>query len=174
MTHLIKRAAAYTIDCLLCYSVIMLIVQWAILSNIRESVGITDAWFEDSWHAQLYVLTTISLPVWWYFTYFDSHKTRGTFGKRLLKLNLVDQSGGRISQAKSLIRTFLKLSPWEIAHVGVIFPVPLYFTDEPEIRLLTLLGISLFTIWVLSILANTKRQSLYDKLLGTQVLEQKD
>ncbi len=171
MKHPVKRAAAYFIDCLLCYSAIMLIIQWAILGNLRESVGITDAWFESSWHTELYVLTTISLPVWGYFVYFDSYKSKGTFGKRLLKLTLVNQQGLRISIGRSLIRTLLKLAPWEIAHIGVIFPVPLYFMEAPEIRLLTIVGLFFFALWILSILINSEHRSLYDKLLGTHVLE---
>ncbi len=152
----------------------MLIIQWAILSNIRESIGITNEWFENSWNMELYVLASISLPVWLYFTYFDSNRAKGTIGKRIMKLSVVNKENEKINLGKSFKRTILKLSPWEIAHMGIIFPVPMYFEDEPTIRLFTIVGILLFAIYVISILANTNRQSIYDQLIGTKVSEKKE
>ena len=171
MTHLFRRSLAYFIDCTICYSLIMLILQWAILGNIRESIGITNKWFEISWNMELYVLASISLPVWLYFTYFDSNRTRGTFGKRIMKLSVRDKEKKKISLGKSFLRTFLKLSPWEIAHFGVIFPTPMYFEEEADIRILTIVGIILFLSYAASIIVYNNGQSVYDKLLGTRVSE---
>lgn len=169
--YFIKRAAAYLIDCLICYSFIMLLIQWVILSNIREFIGISDVWFENSLNLQLYVLTTISLPVWFYFTYFDSNRASGTLGKRLVKLSVENKNNERIGFNISFLRTILKLSPWEIAHVGIIFPVPIYFAVNPGVRVLTVIGIILFVVFIISILVNPDRKSLYDKHLDTRVIE---
>lgn len=169
MKYFLKRTLAYFIDCLIAFAVVMLVFQWGILSHIRDSIGITDAWFTSSINMQLYVLTTISIPVWAYFTYFDSNKSKGTFGKRIFKFSVEDSENQKISLQKSFLRTAFKLLPWEIAHIGVIFPTPLYFEDAPNLRILSYFGILLFIIYVLSILINAKKQSLYDKLLGTFV-----
>ncbi len=171
MKHFLKRMTAYLIDCIICYSLVMLVIQWAILSNIRESLGITEEWFKSSLNMELYVLISISIPVWAYFVYFDSNKTKGTFGKRILKLSVRDQENKTMSLSKSFQRTILKLAPWEIAHLGVIFPTPIYFENEPDIRILTIVGILLFSIYMISIVFNTNGQSLYDKLIGTKVIE---
>ena len=97
-----KRGIAYLIDCTVCYGAVMLIIQGLILSNIVESIGITEEWFKNSWNLQLYVLTTISLPVWIYFIYFDSKRAKGTFGKRTFKLSVVhDKNGKKIDLKKS-------------------------------------------------------------------------
>ncbi len=172
MKHFLKRTLAYLIDCTICYSLVMLIIQWAILRNIRGSIGITDEWFESSWNMELYVLASISLPVWLYFTYFDSNRTTGTFGKRIMKLTVRGKENKKISLGKSFQRTFLKLSAWEIAHFGVIFPTPMYFENEPEIRILTVVGFLLFLTYMLSILLNPDGKSIYDKLIGTKVTEE--
>lgn len=170
MKHFLKRAIAYNLDCLICYSAVMLLFQWVLLSNLRDSIGITDEWFQNSVNMQLYVSLTISLPVWFYFAFFDSNKSKGTFGKRLLKLELLDNQSNRIHFGNSLVRTFLKLLPWEIAHTGIIFPTPMYFEENPDIRILTIIGLVLFLLYGLSILLDKKNQAVYDKLLGTQVI----
>jgi uncharacterized RDD family membrane protein YckC len=88
MKYFLERTIAYFIDCIIAFAVVMLIIQWAVLSHVREFVGITDAWFQNSINMQLYVLITISIPVWIYFAYFDSVKSKGTFGKRVFKLGV--------------------------------------------------------------------------------------
>ncbi|OJJ21116.1 hypothetical protein BKI52_11145 [marine bacterium AO1-C] len=171
MKYFLKRTLAYFIDCSIAFSAIMLILQWAILSNIRGALGLTDAWFRDGVNVELYVLTTISLPVWIYFIYFDSKKSKGTFGKRIMKLAVQDAQQQRISVGKSLARVALKLAPWEIIHLGLMLPTPIHYQEEPEIGVVTILGIVLFVGLALSILLNANQQSLYDRLTGTQVIE---
>jgi uncharacterized RDD family membrane protein YckC len=117
----------------------------------------------------LYVLTSISIPVWIYFAYFDSEKSKGTFGKRIFNLEVQDNKNQKISFLKSLLRTILKLLPWEIAHIGVIFPSPLYYENEPAVRLLSYVGLFLFVIYVLSIWTDSKKRTIYDKVIGTIV-----
>ncbi len=172
MKYFLKRVISYLIDCLIAFAAIMLIVQWAILSHVRGSIGITDDWFTSSFNMYLYVLTTISLPVWLYFTYFDSKQSKGTLGKRIFKLSVQEEKyRTRISVSKSFVRAVLKLLPWEIAHLGVIFPTPLYYEEEPEIRLLSYIGLVLLTIYVASIFLSSTKQTIYDRLLGTIVSE---
>ncbi|WP_340064706.1 RDD family protein [Ascidiimonas aurantiaca] len=171
MRYFLKRTLAYFIDVTLCYTILILVLQWAILGTLRTRLGLADTWFENSLNMELYVLSTISLPVWFYFTYFDSNRAKGTLGKRLFRLSVQNPENQRISPGKSFLRTFLKLLPWEIAHLGVIFPTPLYFEDEPGLRILTLAGMVLFVSYMISILADPKRRSLYDRLLKTQVNE---
>ena len=124
----------------------------------------------DSVNLELYVLLSISLPVWLYFAYFDSKKSKGTFGKRIMKLTVVDQNADAIGTPKSFFRTVLKLAPWEISHLGIIFPTPMYFMENPDLRITTILGIVLFGAYIVSIIISPKGQSLYDKIVGTRVI----
>lgn len=169
MKYFIQRTLAYLIDCFIAFAIVMLIIQWGILSNIRDAIGITDTWFQSSINMQLYVLTTISIPVWIYFAYFDSEKSKGTFGKRIFKLVVKDSKNQKISFGKSLFRTILKLLPWEIAHIGIIFPTPLYYEEEPAIRILSYIGLFLFAIYVISIWTDSRKRTIYDKVIGTFV-----
>ncbi len=170
--HFIKRAMAYMIDCIICYSFVMLVIQWGILSQFREQWGITDEWFQNSLNLEIYVLSTISLPVWIYFTVLDSRKGKGTVGKRWLKFAVVKKNDEkRISMGSSFLRTGLKLMPWEISHLGIVFPVPMYFQEEPVIRTLTIIGIVLFLVYMLSVILDKESQIIYDKLLNTIVVD---
>jgi len=163
---------AYVIDCLFVFTVVMLIIQWLVLAPVRNSFGISELWFHDSVNMQMYVFLTISLPVWFYFAYLDSYKYKGTIGKRLMKLNVYNiQNSTRISLHKSFIRTIFKLLPWEIAHIGVIFPEPLYFAQNPDIRILSVGGLVLFAVYFISIYFDKNSQSLYDKLFDTKVVD---
>ena len=171
MKHFLKRTGAYFVDCTLCYVFVMLVIQWALLGNIRDSIGISNEWFETSINLQIYVLLTISLPVWLYFIYFDSKKSTGTYGKRLFKIKVSDIMGDGLGFGKSTARTFAKLLPWELAHFGLIFPTPIYFETDPNIRLLTILALVLLISYAVSIIINSKGQSMYDKLLGTRVVD---
>jgi len=171
MKYFFKRTVAYLIDCLICYTFIMIAIQWALLSRLREMIGISNEWFEISLNLQLYVLLTISLPVWFYFAYFDSNRSNGTIGKRIMKLVVLDYKNEKVNLKKSFFRTLMKLAPWEISHVGLIFPTPLYFSQNPEIRILTLFGLFLFVVYVVSIIINQNRQAPHDKLLSTKVIE---
>lgn len=149
----------------------MLVIQWGILSHVRGLIGITDEWFHNSWNMELYVLISISMPIWFYFTYFDSHKSKGSFGKRILKLSVVDLQGDRIHWRTSFGRTLLKLLPWEVTHIGAIFPTPIYFEDNPELRILSIIGLLLLMVYAGSILQNRHQRSIHDRLMGTRVVE---
>ena len=155
--------------CLIAFAVVMLFIQWAILSHLRESFGITDIWFQSSINMQLYVLTSISIPVWIYFAYFDSKKSKGTFGKRIFNLVVKNNKNQKIDFWKSLGRTILKLLPWEIAHIGVIFPTPIYYENEPSVRILSYFGLLIFAIYVISIWTNSRKLAIYDRVIGTIV-----
>lgn len=171
MTYFIRRTLAYLLDCLIAYSAVMLFIQWALLSQFREQLGITDDWFRLSSHMQLYVFLTISIPVWSYFALMDSRLSRGTFGKRVFRLKVVQESGSRSPGiGRSYFRTFLKLLPWEIAHLGVIYPTPLYFENEAQLRVGTYAGIVLLLIYIVSVMISRKGQSMYDRLLGINVI----
>ena len=161
---------AYFMDCLLVFSLIMLIFQWLILTPIRGYFVIDNTWFHDSLNMQLYVLLTISLPVWFYFAFLDSCKSNGTYGKRLMNLNVLNKDYlTKISFQKSFMRAIFKLFPWEIAHIGVIFPEPLYYAKNPDVRILTIIGIILFMVYFISIAIDKNSQSVYDKILGVMV-----
>ncbi|MEM8889689.1 MAG: RDD family protein [Bacteroidota bacterium] len=170
LRYLLRRTIAYFIDCFIAFALVMLLIQQLFLAQVRGYIGLDDAWFLNSWNVELYVLLSISLPVYLYFAFQDSSRKKGSLGKKWMKLEISQyENGQKLSFPKALFRTFLKLLPWEIAHVGLIFPEPIYFAEDPQLNILTPLGILLFLIYFMSIGLNQKSQSLYDKWLNVHV-----
>ena len=172
MKYILKRTAAYFIDCAIAFSIVMLVFQYGMMRPIRKLLGIGEEWFHSSINMEIYVLLSISLPVWLYFSILDSSEKKGTFGKRILKLSVVKKiTNNKLGFKKSFLRTACKLLPWEIAHLGIIFPIPLNYAEDPSIRVLSILGMVLFMIYFLSILWDKEKQSIYDKLMRTIVVD---
>lgn len=169
MKNFLQRAAAYLIDTAICYFFIIIVIQWAIVSHIREHLGMTDEWFRDSWNLEFYVILSISLPIWAYFIYLDSERGKGTFGKRIFHLQVTNLKNNPISIQKNAIRTFFKLAPWELAHIGVIFPTPMHFDSDPQLRIMTIVGLLLFIGFAASIIPSSTHQSFYDLWIQTRV-----
>lgn len=78
-----------------------------------------------------------------YFALMDSIIARGTWGKRIFR---------------------------EIAHLGVIFPTPLYFESEAGLRVWSYLGIVLLVVYAVSLVISKHGQTVYDRNLRMQVI----
>src|SRR5690606_7119092 len=74
---------------------------------------------------------TVSFPLWTYFIFTEKSEKQATLGKRLMSLKVQSGIGARISSKESLLRTAIKLLPWEIAHLGLL---PVYKASgfQPE------------------------------------------
>lgn len=164
MNLLTKRILAYIIDCLVVYSLFAL-TQLTIFSTYRSALG--DSWFHNGYNTEIYTLITVSIPALIYFAFFDS-LTRGTIGKRLLKIRVRDNASGTLpSIFKTLLRTVCKLLPWEIAHLANNLPVPLYYANELELRPGLLISLILLVVYLVVVVKTKGKQTLYDKLLNT-------
>ena len=176
MTHktnyIIKRTLAYLIDVTIIYLLLMLCLQLLILAPVRHYFGITEDWFKIGWNVQIYVWLTISLPTWIYFIYAETSKYKATIGKKLMSLEVLDRTSSlQISVVSGFKRTALKLLPWELIHIGLNLPEPIWFKDNVEFPIVTLFGILLFIGYFLYMIINVKLQTPYDKLLGTSVVK---
>src|SRR5262249_49363749 len=104
---LIRRAGAFLLDILLLFLVLLPVGQL-----IRLAVGWPTAspTGQELWLA---AVLNFSLPTWTYFVLSDRSPRGTTVGKRLLGLHVVHVTGGRIGTATALVRTAVKLLPWE-------------------------------------------------------------
>ena len=163
------RGMAYLIDCCFVF-VIFAITQLLIFAPVRSVFGITDNWFKSGLNTQLYTIVTISIPVWLYFSILESSSWRATIGKRILGIHVVDSiSQSQIRFPYSLLRTVIKLLPWELAHLGNNLPEPIWYAKEPGLRIGFVFSGLLMTGYVVVLCVNSRRQCIHDMLAQTLV-----
>ncbi len=157
-----RRAVAYLIDWVLLAALVQ-VSQWALFAVAGSPIPSLRSGFEiEAW-----VLLTISLPVWLYFSLSESIAGQ-TVGKRLMGLKVARVDGGHIIFGQALARTLLKLLPWELTHVTILLPTPIF--DEPGFRWGFIVAYALLGLYVAVMFFNHRRQSVHDLIAGTIVV----
>ena len=92
-------------------------------------------------------------------------------GKRLAGVQVADaRSGAPIRLSRALLRTVVKLFPWELAHLTNNLPVPMWYDPEPELRYGFIFVLLLLFVYVMVIVLTRRRQSIHDVVARTVVL----
>ncbi len=168
---ILRRLAAYLIDCILVFTVFVIGLQYALFVPLRSLVLGTEDWFRSGWNTEIYTLLTISLPIWLYFILTEASPWRATLGKKLLKIQtLGTASRNRISILQSVIRTLIKLLPWELAHATNNLPTPMWSTADPGFRLGFALVPLLIMIYLLMTQFTRHKQGPHDLAARTEVV----
>ena len=111
--------------------------------------------------SQLLAFSTSVLPLTIIFGWLDYRK--GSFGKRWAGLQLIYKHR---SFAHSILRSAIKLFPWQLGHMGAIRSA--YQADTLSICLSTSAGILFLTFLLMGLFRKDKRHPA-DLLTGTQV-----
>ena len=114
-----KRILAFALDYLLiaAYLVVLAALSVAIMST-PLAAGFRSLW-ANALGAEVSGFFLLTLPVVLYFAIFESSAREATWGKRVLGLRVVDQSGERLPLTHSLLRSAIKFLPWELAHFTI-------------------------------------------------------
>jgi uncharacterized RDD family membrane protein YckC len=119
---------------------------------------------------QILGAATLTLPVLLYFAISEASARQGTIGKQATRLRVTDRQLRRIGLGRSLLRSAIKLTPWELAHTS-IHRIP----KEGEIPLVVWAGLfgslGLAAIFLAGLFPGQGRP-LYDVLAGTRVVEE--
>lgn len=155
-----KRMAAYLIDIVLLFAVLLplgLLVQWSL--GLSPQTGPEIA---------LAILWNFSLPSWLYFIISDTSSGGATIGKRLLLIKVSARSG-RVGFARALLRTAVKLFPWELVHISMFA----LSDDLGQLSFVQLVGLNianvLLLIYLLVLVVTRGRRSVHDLLVSTAV-----
>ncbi len=169
MTHhpyagLLRRAAAYLLDVTL-LAIAVQVSQW----GLRLLAGEALPPLTTGPQIEFFVLLTVSLPIWLYFSVSES--TIGqTLGKRWLSLRVTRETGGRPHFGQALLRTVIKLLPWELTHLTLLLPTPIWSDPQPGFRWGFVAVYALLGLYAACIALTPRRQGLHDLLAGTFVL----
>ncbi|MFS0689921.1 RDD family protein [Sporosarcina sp. 179-K 8C2 HS] len=162
----LKRLTAYWLDCTL-IAFLLIGFQWALY---RATDGFPFNHFEKGYQIELWVLLTFSLPVWLYFILSEMYKQR-TIGKKLLKLTISTDRETKISWKQALIRTAVKLLPWELTHLIVLFPKPWWGIEEPENFFHIFIPNGLLVFYIVFFAWTKGTKGFHDQLARTRVKE---
>lgn len=168
---LVPRGLAYLLDCVIAF-VFFAATQVLLFTPIREALNIGEEWFHFGVNTELYTLVTISLPIWLYFAFFEQSVWQATIGKRVMKMQVVNRADGhRIGFGQSLVRTVVKLLPWEVAHLVNNFPQPLMYAPEPEFRM-GFVGVGLLMgAYMVFVGLSKRKEGLHDLAAKTVVFK---
>ena len=154
--------AAYAVDIVLLFAILFPVGWW-----IRQLIG---------WQPQtgpqvaLAILWNFSLPVWLYFALSDASTGGATLGKRLFKIRVSDVQGRRVSLLQALVRTAIKLLPWELVHVSA-FAISTTLAQVSAMQVMGLVVANLLAIvYLFTAVATRGRQSVHDFVARTMVV----
>jgi len=136
---------------------------------VRSLVGVRPVtWFE----IRVVTLTSFSIPVWLYVALCDASWTGATVGTRVLGVAVRSSArSGRVTLPRAVIRTAVKLAPWELAHV---VGFALVGVVGPTVQTVGLVVANLLAIaWFGSAVATGGWRSVHDLAAGTDVTEQR-
>lgn len=126
--------------------------------------------------AQIIFFLVMTFPVGAYLYLTESGTHHATFGKRKVGIRVVGSDGGMPSKRSILLRTIIKLLPWEVAHTFVwqmqyVFYRSGYEAEMPEWIFVGLsISIILVVIYIGMIALRPDGRGPHDLLAGTLVV----
>lgn len=169
--NIFRRILAYCIDILFVYVFLVAALQLIFFAQIRQLFIASEDWFRSGWNTEVYSLLTISLPIWLYFILSEISPWQATIGKHLLKVQTVNiNTKNKISVKQSILRTFFKLLPWEIAHFTNNIPAPMWYDPNPSLRIGFIIVPLLLILYLVLAILTPARQSLHDLISRTVVI----
>jgi uncharacterized RDD family membrane protein YckC len=164
---ILKRPIAYFIDfsILWCCCILPQLLAYKLFNGFPFET------FSKPWHVYLWVLCTVSLPLWIYFIVREKSASKATIEKRIMKIIVTDLEGNRISFKQSFLRTFIKLVPWEITHLALL---PIYFNDNPQPNAGLYIANGILLLYTAFFLLKKGTLALHDVIAKTIVSEQEN
>jgi uncharacterized RDD family membrane protein YckC len=168
----LRRIAALLVD----YALILgwMAVVAAISAGIAVAAGGYANWL--AWGttvAQLLGFAVLVLPVGIYLFVTESSARQATVGKRVLRMRVVARDGSRPAAWRILVRTVVKLLPWEFAHFFVWHTVAAASGDgvfPPWLIAGLVVADVLPVAYVLTVLIEPQRRGPHDLVAGTRVV----
>lgn len=161
--HILQRAAAYLLDMAVLFLVLAPVgasIQWAFFDAMPQTGP-------EIWRTLLW---NFSIPAWLYFILCDSLAGGATLGKRPFRLKVVGADKQALSLPQALLRTAVKLLPWELVHLSA-FALSVDMGTLTTLQMTGLIGANLLVVVYMGLLALTGgRRTVHDWMARTQVV----
>lgn len=164
----IRRLMAYAVDAALLFIAFPLILGAVCSLIFYLTIGFD--WMRSGPLFWAYVFSTVSIPFWLYYSLLESSARQATFGMRLWGLRVTDTEGKRIGFGRALLRTVVKLLPFELNHLVLFLPTPIWSDPQPEFRFGFVVVNALMILYIVTMLVTRRKQSVHDLVAGTIVV----
>jgi uncharacterized RDD family membrane protein YckC len=161
----LRRLAAYWLD----FVVLAAVLVGLQLVLYKIGSGFPFDALETGAAIELWVLATMSLPVWSYFILGERRWGR-TIGKRWLRLSVIGSRGGAPTLKQAFLRTLVRLVPWEMTHFIVLVPDPWWQAEQPGNMPWILLPNGLIVLYAAMLFITKGTRGVHDLLAGTRVI----
>lgn len=168
-----RRIAALLIDWLLILS--WMAVLFGASMVIVVTTGSLPNWLAyGTAVAQLIGFAVLVLPVGIYLWATESSAAQATVGKRAMGLRVVTLEGGRPGRGRILVRTVVKLLPWEWAHFWVWQLMAIVLTGGTDVPGWIVAGLTsaylVPLVYILVVAFQRDRRGPHDLVAGTRVV----
>jgi len=113
---LLRRTGAYVLDI-----VILFVVLAPLGYLVQHALGVAPGTAQGVYAT---LVLNFSVPTWAYFALGDHSRSGATFGKQIFSLRTEAEGGGRVGASQALVRTAVKMLPWEVAHASLFLFAP--------------------------------------------------
>lgn len=162
----IRRLFAYWLDFLI-LAAVLIGLQFGLYTLTS---GFPFESFTKGYQIELWVLSTMSFPVWLYFIFTDMKQQ--SIGKRWMKLKVTGRRDAAPSFGQALLRTLVKLLPWEMTHLIILMPEPWYSAeDTPANLFLIFIPNAMMLLYIALLFAGKGYKGVHDYAAGTKVLD---
>lgn len=127
--------------------------------------------------AQTVFFFVLTFPVGLYLFFTESGPRRASFGKRKMSMQVTDVNGGALTKTSILVRTIIKLLPWEIAHTFIWQMQYIFYQNgyNAEVPLWIFVGLNVSTVlvilYLLMIAVRRDARGPHDIFAGTYVVD---
>ena len=167
------RILAFLLDYLVISAYLVILLAVSVLLGSGPLRGVFQVLLANPDSSEISAFLILVLPVILYFALLESSPWQASWGKRRMGLRVTDAHGGRLSLARSLVRSILKFVPWELTH-ACIWRIPGWpfapQTPPPIITAGLVLVWVLVAMYIISLLVSKTHQTLYDWLAGAYVV----
>jgi uncharacterized RDD family membrane protein YckC len=167
------RFVAFLLDYLIIAAYIVVLIVVSVLLGFGPLRQTFQSLFANPNSGEISAFLLLVLPVILYFALFESSSWQATWGKRKVGLRVMNTYGERLSFGRSLVRSFIKFLPWELAH-ACLWRIPGWPLNPQTPPLIISTGLVLVWVivgaYVISMLVSQKHQTLYDMIAGSYVV----
>ena len=169
----VRRLLAFALDYLVIafYLGILAAASSAILATqLRRPF---EAMWSNAWSAELAGFLLLTTSVVLYFALFESSPAGATPGKRVLHLRVLKLLGRPLGRERALLRSVVKVAPWELAHFTIWHYVygAAGHANPPSWTTITLAAVYLLmAAYLVSLFIGRTHRTIYDRVSGSIVI----